>query len=282
MSRNNNLKLLNCLNDVRDDFIHEAQHGAQKDLVTKNTIKKRSKRLTIAACLSFLLLSITIFASTEWGITLIDKYTSRKELGSDYSESGYSISVNIEKKSMNNFNGDIQQVPKLIIKQFKHDDPHSSWYPGDWQTSFTSSDEAINFIGLKELSRLNWPLDEEGTILNVHGNKSGEILSVTLETDYVLDNIRVQAFSNIYTEETDGPIDISSITTENVKFEGTYYKSPNQILCYIVTSSAQESGYYGLDGYLVQDGILYNISIAYLEDDKHKANELLYMWADSF
>lgn len=278
MSTHENLKVLKALNDVRDDFIQEAQEA----LMTNKTIRKRSRRLSIAACLTFMLLSITVFASSDWGITLIDKYTSHKEPESDYIESGYKLSANIEKKSLDNFSGNIQQVPKLLIEQFEHNNPHNSWAPGHWQTSFTSSDEAIDFIGLKELTRLNWSLEENQVILNVHGNASGNILSLILETDYALDNIRIQAFSSIYTEENDGPIETSTVTTENVKFEETYYESPNQIPCTIITSSAQESGYYGLDGYLVHDGILYSLSIAYLADDKDKAKALLYMWADSF
>ena len=96
MSHKESQKLFNSLTGVRDDFIYEAQ----EDFMLRNNVTHRKKRkiLPIVACLVLLLFSVTLFASTDWGTYLIDKFTSRTEIGSDYIESGYDIKVNIEKK----------------------------------------------------------------------------------------------------------------------------------------------------------------------------------------
>jgi hypothetical protein len=278
MSYRSSVKLLKSLNDVRDDFIYEAQEG----LLTKNTISKKRKILPIVACLVFLFFSVTILASTDWGIYLIEKFTSRTETGSDYVESGYDMNIDVEKKSIQSLKGEIQKVPEFIVEQFETYDMLSSWFPGHWQETFITSEEAVDFIGLKELRVLKWKLNEEQVILDVFGNENGDILSIRLETRYESDNIRIQAISSIFTEKDKNPIEIGVRTIESIEFEEIFYESSNHVKCFIISSSALESGYSGLDGYLVHEGILYNLHIAYQEDDKNDAEELLYLWIDTF
>ena len=52
--------------------------------------------------------------------------------------------------------------------------------------------------------------------------------------------------------------------------------------CHIITSTALESGYLGMDGHIVRDGILYNLHIAYKQQDTEQAEDLLHQWAEQF
>lgn len=280
MSCNGSEKLFKSFTDVRDDFVYEVQES----IMTKKTVtgKRNRKYIPLAACFIFILLSVTVLASTNWGIYLIEKFTSRTEIGSDYTESGYDISVSVEKKSVQSLKGDVQKVPELIIKQFETTDIFSSWFPGHWQEMFVSSEDAVDFIGLAELRTLNWELNEEQVILDVFGNENGEILSVRLETAYIVNDIRIQAITSIFTEYDIEPVEIGIRTTESVEFDEIFYETPNSVKCYIISGTALESGYLGMDGYLVQEGVLYNVHIAYQEFDKSEAEGLLYLWADSF
>ena len=67
-----------------------------------------------------------------------------------------------------------------------------------------------------------------------------------------------------------------------MEFTESYYTTPKGIPLHIIESTALESGYMGLDGYLIKGGVLYNLHIAYLEKDKEQAKALLYEWADLF
>lgn len=37
-----------------------------------------------------------------------------------------------------------------------------------------------------------------------------------------------------------------------------------------------------MDGYIVDDGVLYNLHIAYQKEDSEQAVKLIYLWADLF
>ena len=227
MSCNESEKIFRSFTDVRDDFVYEVQESIMTKKIV--TVKRRRKFLPLVACLIFLLLSVTVLASTNWGIYLIEKFTSRTEIGSDYRESGYDINVSVEKKSVQSLKGDVQKVPELIVKQFETTDIFSSWFPGHWQEMFESSEDAVDFIGLAELRILNWELNEEQVILDVFGNENGEILSIRLETIYVVDDIRIQAITNIFTEYDMEPVEIGVRTTENVEFDEMFYETANSV-----------------------------------------------------
>jgi|GEM_PF-2516048 len=280
MSYRQSEKLFISLTDVNDEFIYEAQMAMK----TKNisNLSKRIKLFPMVACLVLLLLVTSVFTLTDWGTYIIDMFTSRTEVGSDYSESGFDLGVNVEKISIDMLTGEIQKVPDIIRHQFETYDVYSSWYPGNWQKQFESLDEAFEFIGFDELSKTNWEFNEEQVILNVLGNDKGEILTVRLESLYIVDDIRLQNTMYIMTEYDTEAVQYGSSTTENVEFEEEFYETINQLKCHIISSSQLASGYMSIDGFLVKKGALYNLHIAFKEEDKEQAKRLLLLWADSF
>lgn len=50
----------------------------------------------------------------------------------------------------------------------------------------------------------------------------------------------------------------------------------------MIEETALESGYMGMDGYLVEDCVLYNLHIAHLKKDTEQAKKRLHQWADLF
>ena len=44
--------------------------------------------------------------------------------------------------------------------------------------------------------------------------------------------------------------------------------------------AALESGYAGLDGYLVQDGVLYHLHLSFRQEEAGRAEDLLHQWAE--
>lgn len=272
-------KLYNSLTNINDEFIEEMLNASTKAVVVK---KKRVKYfISVAACIVLIFSTVSVFAKTGWGTQIIDMFTSRKQGSGHYTESGYDLLVDIEKIPVRKL-GEVRQVSKIILKQISEYEPWESWLPTVWYQEYSTSREAIAFIGLKSLQELNWDLEEQGTSLTVRGNREGELRNLYIETNYETDNIRLQAFSHIYLEGYGENITYENRTTENVSYEETYYISKNDFRCHILTSTVLQSGYLCKDGYIVKDGVLYSLHIVYQEQDKEQAEELMCQWADLF
>ena len=120
------------------------------------------------------------------------------------------------------------------------------------------------------------------TTLNVFGNDQGQILSVNLETFYMIDDMNVQFSSRIYTESYEEEFILATRTTGNMGFKESFYTTHNNKQCHMISSSALESGDMCLEGYLVDAGVLYHLHIVYKENRATQAIELMYQWANLF
>lgn len=247
-------------------------------------VQKRSRirPWAVAACLCVLAGAMTALAAVGFGTRLVEFFTSRTAPGSDYSESGYVLSAQVEKFSDDALKGKIREVPALIRRQFASYELYMSQSPGYWQKSFATRDDAYDYIGFDGLKHLQWDPEEKQTTLYVQGEEHGDMLSVSVETLYTVGDIRLQFFATIYTAHTDGEITVSTATTENVGFSEAFHTTESGKTLHVIAQTALESGYIGMDGYLVEGGVLYHLRIACLEKDATEAADLLWQWADLF
>ncbi len=267
----------NCTESNAADRREGATRGA-----SRSTTNHRFPVALVATVLILILGGCMAIAASVFGTQLIDFFTSESESGTDFEQSGYDLAVFIEKIPVNDFSDEIQEVGDIIKQQFRDYKEYDSWYPGHWQSEFSSRDKACEYIGFDSLKQLDWNLEEVTTTLNVYGNEKGEILSVNIETSYIEGDMNVQFFSQIYTENYDEEITLGIRTTESVEFEESFLTTDNSKQCHIISSSALESGYMGLDGYIVDEGVLYRLHIAYKEKDSAQAMELMHKWANMF
>lgn len=238
--------------------------------------------LAIAACLCLIVGSVTVLATTGLGTKLIDSFTARREAGSDFKESGFDLSVAIDRIPTEVLSEETQNIGKIIRQQFQDQSPYDNRYPGEWSDDFASRDEACAFLGLKPIKKPDCGWEEQATTLRVYGNEQGEILRVDLETDYAVDGVRMQFFTQVFTENSGEETITAYRTTEDVVFTESRFTTNNRISCHVITSSAMESGYLGMDGYIVDNGILYNLHVSYSEKDANQATAFLHQWADMF
>ncbi len=268
-------RLANAIGCIDDDLIAEA-------LSDTSQRKKISyaKWALLAACICLLLCSITAVAVSDLGTRVTEFFTDRSEPGSDYSESGFDMTITIEKVPVDALTGDIQEVSDLIRLQYQHYKPYQSWFPGYVQKHFLTRQDAVNYIGYSGLKLFGWHLPEEETILGVYGDPQLGIQDLHLETRYVEGEIRMQFTSSIYTENYTGEITTGARTTESVEFTECFYMTANKKSCHIIEQTALESGYYGMDGYIVEENVVYTLHIAYQEWDAKRALELMHQWAD--
>lgn len=250
----------------------------EKPQFKQKTYKKWG--IAIAACLCLFVGSLTAFAASGHATWLTDLFTARTEPESDFSESGYDLNAEVEKIPVSELNGEIQEASDIIARQIATYEPHDDHFPQSMQKEFSSSEEAIAYIGLSSIKKASWDLEEQNNTVLIVSDEKARINTVILETDYVSGDIRLQAFTYIYTEYCDEEISHSMRTTEDTSFTESFYTTASQKQCHIISSSAGERGYMCLDGYMVVDGLLHNLHITYQEDNSAQAEELLHQWAD--
>ncbi len=271
----NSMEFSQALGQIDEKYIQEAL-----DYRVPAKIRRRP-RLWAALAAAVLLVGVCV-AAEIWGTRVVDMFTSRSEPGSDFTESGYDLTANVERFPITDFSPELQGVGTAIQEQFAEYELWSSWYPGHWQKEFDAPQEAADFIGLDGLKLLDWDLTPTRITLNVSGDKDGVLDSLIWETDYVDGDVRCQAFVRIYTENAEGDVILATRTTEEETFAQSYYTTKSGKTCHIITASALESGCMGLDGYLVKNGVLYQLHIAYLEEDAGKALDRMTQWAELF
>lgn len=275
-------KLYRSLTNIADEYIDEMiQSSSHTITVRKKPVKSVKYYIMIAACIVFVLSTATVFAKTSLGTQIIDMFTSRKPGTGPYTESGYDLLVDVERIPVRKL-GDIKGVSAEIRKQVADYQPWESWYPYSWYEEYGSVEEAIAFVGLDTIQTLDWELEEQHTSLTVLGAKNGDIKHISLETRYQEGDVRLQAYTQIYTENYQEQITYGTRTTEDASFKESYYTTKKNLQCHIITSTALESGYLGMDGHIVRDGILYNIHIAYKQQDAELAEDFLHQWAEQF
>lgn len=253
---------------------YTAKRDARKFIIAKWGIA--------AACLCVIVGMTTVFAATGLGTRLISLFSSEFNNESDFSESGFRLSVKAEKIPEKAFTGEIREVHDILIQQFENYDLLSNASPGYWQKSFPSSEAARQYIGLDVLKKVSLELVEQKNTLVVLGDSDGRIHELILETDYTVGDIRMQAFSQVYSEYYEGDMTIGGSTTEYVEFTESFYTTAKQKQCHVISGTVMESEYQIMEGYMVEDGVMYHLNIAFLEQDAEQSKELLHQWADQF
>ena len=274
-------KFSDAMSELDTKYIDEAISYSHK----VKQPSRSNRRLTvalIAAILALLLIGCVAAATGVFGTRIMNFFTSYIEPGTDFKQSGFDLDVAIEKIPMSDFSREVQQVGTTIQRQFKDYKLYSSWYPGHWQAGFSSHEKACEYIGFDKLKQIDLNLEEQTTILSIFGNENGEVLSIVLETYYSIGDINVQHFSRIYTENFDEEIVLETRTTESVEYEESFYTNDNNKQCHIIDSTALESGYRCMEGYIVDNGVLYSLNIAYQKEDSKQAIELIHFWANLF
>lgn len=238
---------------------------------------RRFRRVSVvlaAAILAIFLMGAAVVASV-FGTQIIEFFTS-------HTESGFDLGIKVKKIPINEFSEDIHEAGEVIEQQFKDYKVYDSWYPGEWQTTFSTRDQACEYVGFDKLKQIDWDFDEQITTLSIMGNEQGKILSLNLETPYVINDMNVQFFTQIYTENYNEELVLETRFPESAEFEESYYTTNSNKQCHIISSSVLESGYMCLEGYIVDEGILYSLNIAYQENDSTQAMELMHQWANLF
>lgn len=285
------LESLNCLDE---DIIESTAEDVFVKKKGRRTIRRNVRRWSVAAAV--LLVCIAGGTMMEaYGLTAkIEKFFSDDE------EKGYELKV----YPMEAFTGEVREVEGIIKKQIEEYNVYSSQAPESWFRYFDSSKEAMDYLGFEPLKRPDWDLEEKSVVLYVDGNKDGKFVSVSMEIDYEEDGIQMQYFSTVYTEYSKE----EGLRTTNVEYESlawllnakieditantgeeivtatskSFYATESMKQGLVIKFDKLQSGRNCMEGYLVEEGIIYSMHISYQIGEEERAEELLYQWFEQF
>ncbi|WP_343210125.1 hypothetical protein [Anaerolentibacter hominis] len=200
----------------------------------------------------------------------------------DEMERGYAVQYDIYKCPVDAFEGEITQVSDIIRKQYENHVEWSSTSPDYWAKDFESVAALRKYLGCELMFFPEWDIAEMSTKLTIYGKREGSLERLHTEIWYQTDNITMQAVSSVYTEDDSQDNVFYRIGDKNQTYEVSEYMAECGQQCTIVTNSANLRGYLGKDGYMIKDGVLYNLHMAYQEEYEAEAQNRMKQWYDLY
>lgn len=204
-------------------------------------------------------------------------------LESDFNP-GFILSFQTEWIQESEFTGAIQEVPAILRYQFENHDIFSSSSPSYYSKDFGTAAEAVAYLGYAPLRFPDWEAHETAASVSILGDSDGCLQYVSVQVQYRKDDLRMQGFASMYTEHfpdssadwitTFSHVDPGMADSEFV------YENAGRKHCLILRDLPTEMGYYGIDGYLIEGGVIYRLHVIYKEGQYEQAKVLLYEWLD--
>lgn len=219
--------------------------------------------------------------AAEMNESQVEESFTVSDMHSTDNDSGFAIDFEITRWPMDTFEGQVKEVPDIIRQQYVDYDPISSKSPGWWYKEFNSSTELLDYLGCSNLIIPTWDLEETKSSLGVNGDEEGNFDQLHVEVDYLNDNVRMQSICHIFTEFSDQDSRLYGYGQYEtfIQEEGL---TPDGYDYVVITTGENSYGYIGKDGFLIRNGVLYNLHLAYTEEYEQEAKELLEQWLDNF
>lgn len=282
--------VLEALNYLEDDMIESAVEDVPKKKGGRGSLKKWS----VAAAVILVCIA---------GGTMMKAYGLTAKLEKFFSDDetkGYELKV----YPVEAFTGEVREVEGIIKKQMKEFSVYSSQAPESWFQYFDSSEEAMNFLGFEPLKKPTWDFEEKFAALYILGNKDGKLVSASMEIGYEADGIMMHFFSVVYTEYSkeeglrgrntayENLVGMLDAKTEDITVSTgeeiitatskSFYVTESMKQGLVIKFGTLQSGYTNMEGYLVEEGIIYRMNISYPEGREERAEELLHQWFEQF
>lgn len=270
----NGTELLDQMGQIDPAYVEAA------DAIPLPRRKRRVRWSVIAACLCFVMGAVVTMAVSGAGTRLIQGIVAPSESENPAKER--EILYSLRKIPFSAFKGKIQEAPQKILDQFDHYDPYQCTMPEHLLLRFDSYEEMLAYIGLDELRDLPWAGEEKLNSLLITGNKTGAVEFLSLSTLFSVGDLQMTYSIRAATNSSNGEISLL-YTHADTDFSFSSCTTPQGRECLIVKKiTPSEKGYYGIAGYILENGILYKLHIPYLESEADQAMEALSQWIHSF
>jgi hypothetical protein len=272
------------------DFL-EGINGLSPEALEISAPKKAKARPNLKRWIAAAAAALMICGSVTAGAVALHRGVFGPILSGSH---GYRAEFELDKFRWKSFKGDITEVPEIIKEQYATFTPapvysNTAVLPGVYAKTFGTLAEAVDYIGLDALKEAAAPFSEDVTV-SVMGDSRGRIQEIDVSSQHILlpgDPAGFGGFLNVkilteYSSTTaaltggdwgdydPGSIDFKEFTTSK------------GVLCQYAEIGAGDRDRQMVSGYIVDNGILYNLSVNFDEGGLDDALEMLREWAESF
>ncbi len=129
----------------------------------------------------------------NWG-NMYNTESNENELDSDL----WNYEINIEKINHKRFKGEIKEVKSIIINQIQAYQPYMNSYPRQYTKEFNSIEECMEYVGVE--TEYYYVDKNSPALLIVLGNERGEILQLTIISEFEFENQKANIVYNIFSD----------------------------------------------------------------------------------
>ena len=271
----------------------EAVNGMDEELVSVSAPKKERRRLRPRAWIAIAAAALIVFGCATVGASAL----IRGKFGPIRTGThGYTASFELQKYKWSKFKGEIRETPDIIREQYATFTPqpvYSSFFshPGSYVKNFSTLREAADYVGLKALKTPEPPFGAD-CVVNVFGDAEGRIGDVEIFLQHIV------IPSDPSAGDLGGMLRISILTENSEKSTvltggdwGDYdpgridykeFTTSKGVLCQYTEVGIGQNSRELISGYVVYEGILYNLSINFKPGEYDNAVKMLNDWAEKF
>ena len=270
--------LLNAMNYVEEGLLEQvAQTSSNAQIADVPSVHNRKSGFaknalkwgTMAACV-LLLFGGGVAYAAKYGIF-------RTNPGW---ESGYHVEITSRRVTENEFSEEVRAVKQELQKDIATAKNEKKPPAFGWIRDFNTVEETVAFLGHDGLKLPNFPGKLEQTGVVVLGNDKADILYTEAFARFSMDRVWATISCRIYTEA------FSYNTGGGIKEDGLQYVDETYITAngkeaFIVVPT-EYAGNHGIQGYLVEDSVIYELWISGYDKDANHIIRLMKDWLDEF
>lgn len=259
---------------------HQSTDSGQKSITEPASVHSPKSRFTKTA-LKWAAVAAALVLLLGGGVAVAAKYgILRTEPGW---ESGYEVSITSRRVTEDEFSEEVLAVKQELLEDIAASKDREG-LPFGWIQDFDSVEEATAFIGHSQLKTPKTPGELLQTGVVVLGNDKAELLYVKFFARSALEGSRysidMTESAVIYTTamfpETGGGIKEDGLT---YKDEAYLTKNGKEAMIVMPTEYWGNSG---MEGYLVDDSVVYTLWLNCGEEDHDRAMQIMKEWLDQF
>jgi len=195
-------------------------------------------------------------------------------------KSGYHVEITSRRVTEDEFSEEVRAVKQELLKDIAAAKDAKKAPAFGWIRDFNTVEETVAFIGHDGLKLPKFPGKLEQTGVVVLGNDKADILYTEAFARYSMDRAWATISCRVYTET------FSYNTGGGIKEDGLQYVDETYITANgkeaFIVIPTEYAGNHGIQGYLVEDSVIYELWISSYEKDASHIIQLMKDWLDKF
>ena len=268
--------LLQAMNYLEDELLEQSTQAPYKNQITDVTLVHNRKRRFAKAALKWGAAAAAALLFFGGGIAYAAKYgIIRTNPGW---KSGYHLDITSRKVTEDEFSEEVRAVKQELLADIAATEDIQKAPAFGWIRDFDTVEETVAFIGHDSLKLPEFPGTLEQTGVVVLGNHQADILYTEAFARYSFEHEWATISCRIYTEA------FSYNTGAGIKENGLQYVDETYVTANgkeaFITYPTEYAGNHGIQGYLVDDSVIYELWFSGYEKDADDILQRMKEWLD--